>query len=96
MDDARMLGEGGGGEKNERGSESELSHASLDRGRRKRLGGSEETPCSFSSASADARLCGHEDDHSAYDANDRRFQPAPSMMVRCNNDNPTGPSNRPF
>jgi hypothetical protein len=38
VDDARMLSEGSGGEKNERGSESELSHASLDRGCRKRLG----------------------------------------------------------
>jgi hypothetical protein len=35
----------------------------------------------YSSETADAKLPGHEDDHSAYDANARLFEPALSMMI---------------
>jgi hypothetical protein len=37
VDDARLLGEGGGGEEDERGDESELSHVALDRAAARRL-----------------------------------------------------------
>jgi len=33
-------------------------------------------------ANGDAKLHNHEDDHSAYDANDGLFEPTLSMMVR--------------
>jgi len=35
----------------------------------------------FSRTTADAKLPDHEDDHSAYDANVRLFEPALSMMI---------------
>jgi hypothetical protein len=40
----------------------------------------DQLPIPYSSETADAKLPAHEDDHSAYDANDR-LQPALSMMI---------------